>query len=276
LHNGSAAASPLLGNQDLHVHTTMSDGDLDLAAVVEVGREQGISIGIADHVSGRNVALFVSSLERLERYLEALEAAPVFRSAELCWCDPFSTSLTDEVFTRLDYVIGSNHGFPLPDGTFASPWWTRLPDAWAARPGDVMEIMVANLCDLVGTMPIDIVAHPTLTPPALLATEPDVREWWTEEREDRFIEAVIRNRVAIEISNRYRLPHDRFLRKAREAGAHFSLGSDGHHREQIAQLDWARETAIRVGIIEADLFRPGVRRESPAHRYGFRTGTGAT
>ncbi len=235
----------------------MSDGDLSLREVVSIASDLGVRVGIADHVSGRDERWFVANADRLERYLAALEDAPVFRSAELCWCDEFSESLSEAVFDRLDYVIGSNHGFALPDGTMGSPWWQRLPPAWRNRPQQLMEVLVQNVCDLVAAMPIDIVAHPTLLPPALSSIDRDVQVWWTTEREDRLIEAAIQNDVAIEISNRYRLPHARFLHKAREAGARFSLGSDGHHRHQIAQLDWAVAAAATAGITEEDLFVPG-------------------
>ncbi len=245
-----------LGTQDLHVHTTMSDGDVPLEDVVRIAAEKGVRVGIADHVSRRNAELFVSTAARLDRYLDAVSASDVFRSAELCWGDEFSSSLPREAIARLDYLIGSNHGFRLPDGQPISPWTRSLPSPWSSSPQEVMEITVEQLRALVSTMPIAIVAHPTLLPPALLSLEPDVHAWWTEEREARFIEAIVANGVAIEISNRYRLPHDRFLIRAREAGARFSLGSDGHQREQIARLDWAVETARRVGIGEADLFVP--------------------
>jgi histidinol phosphatase-like PHP family hydrolase len=252
-----AGAAGLLGRQDLHVHTTMSDGDLDLAQVVQIARDRGVQVGIADHVSSRNPRLFVGTDDRLERYLAALEAQPVFRSGELCWCDPFSTGLSPEIVRRFDYLIGSNHGFPLPDGTFASPWWRALPPAWRDRPSELMDVMVHNLCDLVAAMPIRIVAHPTLLAPALLDLDPEPEAWWTEEREDRFIEAAVAATVAIEISNRYRLPHDRLLTKAREAGALFSLGSDAHHRHQVTRLDWAVAAARRAGITDRQIFQPG-------------------
>lgn len=251
-----------LGTQDLHCHTEMSDGALSLEEVVALAAERGVAVGIADHVSTRNRERFVSTEGQLRRYLDALEGAPVFRSAEFCWCDPLFTELPPELMARFDYRIGSNHGFALPDGTLGSPWWTSLPRAWRDRPAEVMELMVRNLCDLVRAMPIEIVAHPTFMPSALLDLQPDVHAWWTEEREDRFVEAVVESGVAVEISNRYRLPHDRFLRKAKQAGARFSLGSDGHTVEQVARLEWATETARRVGITEAELFVPGdVRRD---------------
>jgi histidinol phosphatase-like PHP family hydrolase len=83
-----------------------------------------------------------------------------------------------------------------------------------------------------------------------------VDAWWTGEREDRWVDALAESGVAMEISNRYRLPHDRLLRKAHQAGVRFTLGSDGHTEAQVARLDWAAETARRVGITDADLFVP--------------------
>jgi histidinol phosphatase-like PHP family hydrolase len=245
-----------LGGLDLHAHTTMSDGDLGLQRVVELAAERGVTIGIADHVSSRNPRRFVATLEATEAYVEALEGAAVLRGAEFCWCDPLYEQLPSELLARLDYAIGSNHGFALPDGTMGSPWWKKLPQPWAHRPDEVMELMVLNLCDMATAMPVQIIAHPTLTPPALLALEADILAWWTEEREDRFIEATVRGGVAIEISNRYRVPHERLLRKACEAGATFSLGSDGHTEAQIARLDWAVAAARRAGISAADLYIP--------------------
>lgn len=249
-----AGSTELLGKQDLHVHTTMSDGDVPLEKLVEIARARGVTVGVADHVSSRNVKMFVSTKERLESYLAQLEVADVLVSAELCWCDAFAPTVMDMLLERCDYLVGSNHGFALPDGSFGSPWWKKLPAAWADRPHELMDIMVHNLCDMVAAMPIEIAAHSTLLPVALTDLEKDVEAWWTEELEDRFIEASIRAGVALEISNRYQLPHDRFLLKAKQAGARFTLGSDGHHVHQVAQLGWSRSTALRVGITDADLF----------------------
>ena len=250
----------VLGKMDLHCHTDMSDGDLPLAEVVARAGELGVQMGIADHVSSRNIERFVSNETRVRAYLDALDGAPVFRSGEFCWCDEMWKELPAEVMDRFDYRVGSNHGFYLPDGTMGSPWWQTLPAPWDGRPQEVMEVMVANLCDMVATMPIQIAAHSTLTPPALFDIEGDVDAWWTAEREDRYVDALAASGVALEISNRYRLPHDRLLGKALQAGVRFSLGSDGHTRAQVAQLGWAAETARRVGITDRELFVPERRR----------------
>lgn len=254
------SAGEKLGKQDLHCHTTMSDGDLPLERVVERARELGVEVGIADHISGRNLERFVATEARVRQYLDSLEDAPVFRSGEFCWCDEMWKELPAEVMDRFDYRIGSNHGFYLPDGTMGSPWWQKLPAPWNDRPQEVMEIMVANLCDMVRTMPIHIAAHSTFAPAALFEIEDDVDAWWTAEREDRYVEALAESGVALEISNRYRLPHDRLLKKALQAGVRFSLGSDGHTLAQVARLEWAEETARRVGVTDRELFVPERRR----------------
>lgn len=256
---GGAAPAPL-GSQDLHAHTNLSDGDLPAEQVAALAAERGVQIGIADHVSGRNAERFVADELRVQHYLDVLEGLPVFRACEFCWQDDLWQTLPPLLLERFDYRIGSNHGFLLPDGTVASPWWRSLPPPWSAEPEGVMDALVDNLCRLVRTMPIQIVAHCTLTPPALLRIEDDLHAWWTPEREDRLVDAVVESGVAMEISNRYRLPHDRLLRKAREAGGRFTLGSDGHSREQVARLEWATETARRVGVTAADLFVPEPRR----------------
>ncbi|HEX8671368.1 MAG TPA: PHP domain-containing protein [Longimicrobium sp.] len=255
-----------LGRQDLHCHTNMSDGDLPLERVVARARELGVEMGIADHVSSRNTQRFLSTEARVRAYLDVLEDAPVFRSGEFCWCDEMWKELPAEVMDRFDYRVGSNHGFYLPDGTMGSPWWQELPDPWKGRPQEVMDVMVDNLCDMVRTMPIHIAAHSTLTPPALFDLESDVDAWWTGEREDRYVDALAESGVALEISNRYRLPHDRLLGKALRAGVRFSLGSDGHTQRQVAQLGWAAETARRVGITDRELFAPERRRGGSSQR----------
>ena len=57
-----------LGSQDLHVHTTMSDGEVPLEEVVRLARLRGVRVGIADHVSTRNPERFVATDEQLRRY----------------------------------------------------------------------------------------------------------------------------------------------------------------------------------------------------------------
>jgi len=102
-------------------------------------------------------------------------------------------------------------------------------------------------------MPVDILAHPTLLPMKLRKIP--LEQLWTEAREERAVAALARAGIAFEISNRYR-PHERFVRRAVEAGVRISLGSDGHTAEQVGQVAWPREVAARAGVADEELFDP--------------------
>lgn len=241
---------------DLHLHTTFSDGDLAPADVLALAQARAVfHIGIADHVS-RNSPKFLRTADAVAHYLAALEPLPVWRGAEFCWLDELWRTLPAVLLDRLDYRIGSNHAILLPDGALVTPWSTELPPGWEGRAQELMDRWVDELCRLVRTMPIDILGHGTTLPPALLAREPEIDAWWTEEREDRLLDALAERGVALEISNRYRVPHRRLLVKAKQRSVRFSLGSDGHRPDQIACLDWARAEAAAAGLDENDLFRP--------------------
>jgi histidinol phosphatase-like PHP family hydrolase len=68
------------------------------------------------------------------------------------------------------------------------------------------------------------------------------------------------------VSARYR-PHERLVQRAADAGVRLSLGSDGHAREQVANVAAALEITRRVGVADEALYNP--------ERHGSRTGAWA-
>jgi histidinol phosphatase-like PHP family hydrolase len=133
------------------------------------------------------------------------------------------------------------HGIWLPNVELVYAFSRRFPDI---SPDEYMEAHVENLERFAREMPVDILAHPTLLPLALRRLP--LEEMWTEQREERAVRALSSAGIAFEISNRYR-PHERFVRRAWEAGVRISLGSDGHTFAQVAEVAFphlvARETA---------------------------------
>jgi histidinol phosphatase-like PHP family hydrolase len=110
-------------------------------------------------------------------------------------------------------------------------------------------------------MPVDVLAHPTLVP--LPLREIPAEELWSEAHEQRAVDALARAGIAFEISARYP-PHERIVRRAADAGTRCSLGSDGHAREQVANVSAPLALARRVGITDEALYDPT--------RHGSRTG----
>jgi histidinol phosphatase-like PHP family hydrolase len=73
---------------------------------------------------------------------------------------------------------------------------------------------------------------------------------------DAVIAAAVTHGVAIEINARYEIPSAALIRRAKEAGARFSFGSN-QHGEQIGQLAYCVRMAHECGLTRADIYLPG-------------------
>ena len=235
---------------DCHAHTTMSDGALTVGELVETVRARGVRPAVADHISS-DATYAIRTVDTVREYLAALEAHDVARGGEFCWHDTLWRELPDDLTARFTHRIGSLHAVFLPQGGTLNMWSRGLPDG--LTPDAYMEIHLANLERFAREMPVDILAHPTLLP--LPFRDIPLEELWTDEREERAVEALYRAGIAFEISTRYR-PHVRFVRRAFERGVRLSLGSDGHTADQVGDLSFPLALARFVGAKPEDLYDP--------------------
>ena len=239
--------------RDCHAHTTHSDGALTPAQLVDRAESLGVRPGIADHCS-RDVKSAVKSPEAVRAYLDDLERHPdALRGGEFCWHDALWRELPDETVRRMTHRVGSLHASPMADGSWVHMFQRKLPPG--LTPQAYMDAHVASLEDMLAEMPVDLLAHPTLLP--LEYRKLPLEELWTEPREERAVAALRASGVAFEISNRYR-PHERFVRRAVDAGVRISLGSDGHTLEQVADIAWPLALARSLGVRDEELYDPVV------------------
>ena len=235
---------------DCHAHSTFSDGVLSVEELIAQVTALGVRPSVADHCSG-DVRGALHTVEAVGRYLDELEKHDVLRGGEFCWHDSLWRELPDDLAARFTHRIGSLHGIFLPNGDLLHAFYSQWPPA--LDPQRYMDAHVDNLERFAAEMPVDILAHPTLLPMALRKTP--LEELWTEPREARAVAALARAGIAFEISNRYR-PHERFVRRAVDAGVRISLGSDGHTLEQVGRIAWSHEMAARLGVADDELYDP--------------------
>ena len=221
----------------------MSDGTLDVAALVARARSLGVVPSVADHVT-HDIALGIRSVGEAERYIEEFEPDIV---------------LPEPIVRRLSHRVGSLHGVFLHNGRLVHMFGRWTPGDMTPRA--YMDVHIANLERFAREMPVDVLAHPTLVPIAF--RKMPAEELWTDAHEERAVQALRAAGIAFEVSNRYR-PHERFVRRAVDAGVRMALGSDGHSPEQVADVAWPLELLRRIGAHDHELYDPRV--------HGSRTG----
>jgi len=235
---------------DCHAHSTMSDGALDVAELVELVTARGVRPSVSDHVS-RDVTGAVDSVDAVREYLDVLDRYPVARGGEFCWHDTLWRELPDDLAARFTHRLGSLHAIFLDDGMLVNAFSKRYPTSLS--PAAYMNALIANAERMAATMPVDILAHPTLV--TLSLRNLPVEELWTEEHEERLVNALFEAGKAFEVSSRYK-PHERLVRRAVDRGVRLSLGSDGHTAEQVGDLTFSLTLARHCGARDEDLFDP--------------------
>jgi histidinol phosphatase-like PHP family hydrolase len=243
---------------DCHAHSTFSDGALTITQVVERAVSLGVYPSVADHIS-HDVSQTIGSVARVAEYLDELERHDVLRGGEFCYHDSLWREVPEELVRRFSHRVGSIHAVRLANGTMVRAFARRLPSDLLVD--TYMDAHIDYLEEFAREMAVDILAHPTLI--AFPFRTIDVDTLWTEEREQRLVDALFDANIAFEISNRY-TPHERLVRRAVDRGLRISLGSDGHTFEQIADVARPLATARSLGVRDEDLFDP--------RRHGSKTG----
>ncbi len=217
--------------------------------VIAAAAARGVRGTVSDHAS-RDVRFSLKSPDEFDRY-EALIAHLSYRSAEFCSHDSLWRELTPVQLARLTHRIGSLHAFALDNGMMVRMFQKELPDGLTRAA--YMSAHLSAIESLAESMPIEIFAHPTLVPHVLRGVAPE--ELWSEQDEERLVQALKRNGICFEVSNRYRA-HPRLLQRAVAAGVRISLGSDGHQRDQIGNLEWPLQVTRSLGVPDDALYDP--------------------
>ena len=242
---------------DYHVHLK---GGLTLDDAIANARRRGVKFGIAENCG---VGFPTTNDQALQQVLEKFKGKPVYKAMQAEgreWVKMFSP----EMIAKFDYVFTDSMTFTDQRGQRTRLWIpaeVQVDDKQA-----FMDMLVEKTVGILNHEPIDIYVNPTFLP-AVIADEYD--SLWTEERMDRVIEAAARNGVAIEINSRYRLPSEKFIRKAKQAGVKFTYGTNNGGKDDLGDLAYSREMARRCGLTRADMFVPKPDGQKPVQVKGL-------
>jgi hypothetical protein len=230
---------------DLHAHLK---GGLTLEQALELSRATGMFLGVALNC-GKGFP--VESDEAALAFLKEMEGQPVFVAMQAEgreWVDMFSP----EVRAQFDYVFTDSMTFTDHRGERTRLW---IPDeVEVGDPQAFMDMLVGKAVGILENEPIDIYVNPTFLPEVLAD---DYDTLWTDARMKKVIDAAVKNDVAIEINGRYKLPSERFLRMAKEAGVKFTFGTNNAGADDLGDWSYPLEMQRALGLGWQDMFVPG-------------------
>ncbi|MGE5297031.1 MAG: family 16 glycoside hydrolase [Solirubrobacterales bacterium] len=228
---------------DYHVHLK---GGLTLEEAIQMAEQRRMKFGIAQNCG---VGFPTTNDAALEPFLTELAGKPVYKAMQAEGRE-WVTMFSPETIAKFDYVFTDSMTWTNDNGKRMRLW---IPNE--VEIGDkqqFMDMLVERAVGILTREPIDIYVNPTFLPDAI-AKEYDAL--WTDERMDRVIQAAVKNGVAIEINARYQLPSEKFLRKAKEAGAKFSFGTNNGDRD-LGDLGYSRLMARKLNLTRDDFFTP--------------------
>jgi len=235
---------------DYHVHLK---GGLTLDQALANSLRLGINYGIAINCG---LGFPVHSDDSVRDYLKTMEGQPCYVALQGEGRE-WMTLASPESVARFDYCFTDAMTFTDDNGKRMRLWINE--DVGEIKDKQVfMEMYIKRI---VGVMhePIDIYANATFLPDQI-AGEYDAL--WTPERMQKVIDAAVKNDVAIEINNRYKIPSAAFIKAAKAAGARFSFGTNNADAN-LGRLEYPIQMVKQCGLVWQDIFVPKLPGQKP-------------
>lgn len=235
---------------DFHVHLK---GGLTIAKACENSMKLGINYGIAPNCG---LKFPVTDDQSLYAYMDTVKSQPIFRGMQAEGRE-WVTLFSPEAVSKFDYVFTDGMTWTDHKGRRMRLW---IPEeAFVDDEQQFMDELVSKIENILSKEPVDIHVNPTYLP-AVIAGKYD--ELWTDVRIDRFVKALADNHVALEINSRFKLPSEKILRKAKEAGVKFTFGTNNSDSD-LGTLDYSLEMKEKLGLTYKDMFMPKKQNEKP-------------
>ena len=231
---------------DFHVHLKGWNQE----QAMENSRRTGIYYGLAPNCG---IGFPVTSDEDIYTYLDTTKNLSCFQAMQgegREWVTTFS----EEARSKFDYVFTDAMTFTDHRGRRTRLW---IPEeVHIDIPHEnYMDIIVDRTVKVLLEEPIDIFVNPTFLPAQM---SPDYDLLWTDERINRVIRALLDRGIALEINARYRLPGEKIIRAAKEAGVRFAFGTNNED-QNIGKLEYCIEMMEKCGITYYDMFFPEIK-----------------
>jgi hypothetical protein len=231
---------------DYHIHLK---GGLTKEDAARMSRQSGINYAVAPNCG---IGFPVTNDAGVLAYLDSMRSQPFILAMQAEgreWVNTFS----EEVRNEFDYVFTDALTF-----TDNKERRTRLwipEETWIENEQQYMDMIVDRICSVLQE-PMDIYVNPCFLPQKM---QDRYDAFWTEARQNKFIDALVKSGKALEINNRYRIPNKAIIQKAKAAAVKFTFGTNNAGANDLGKMEYAIQMKNECGLTAHDLYKPKIR-----------------
>lgn len=229
---------------DYHVHLK----GMTAEQAATRSRELGINYALAPNCG---IGFPITNDVEVLSYLEAMKGQPFIQAMQgegREWPETFSAEVRDQ----FDYVFTDAMTFTDTKGRRTRLW---IPEeVFVDDTQQYMDLIVQKIVDVMQE-PMDVYVNPTFLPDVM---SDQYDELWTEERMDKVITSMVSTGKVLEINNRYEIPNQAFIQKAKDAGLKFTFGTNNADAD-FGKLEYCIRMKDACDLTAEHMYRPDIR-----------------
>jgi len=231
---------------DYHIHLK---GGMSKEETARWSRNTGINYAVAPNCG---IGFPITDDAGVLAYLDSMRTQPfilVMQAEGREWVVTFSQEVRDE----FDYVITDALTFTDHKGRRSRIW---IPEeTHIDNEEQYMDLIVDRICSVLQE-PFDVYVNPCFLPDQM---NDRYDAFWTEARQDKFIDALAKSGKALEINNRYRIPNKAIIEKAKAAGVKFTFGTNNAGADDMGKMEYAIRMKAECGLTAKDMYKPKIK-----------------
>ena len=228
---------------DYHVHLKQINAE----EAAKQARNFGINYVLAPNCG---IGFPITNNEQVIQYLDEMEGQPFIQAMQgegREWSQTFSK----EVRVMFDFVFTDAMTFTDTKGRRTRLW---IPEeVFIDDQQQYMDLIVQKIVNVMQE-PMDVYVNPTFLP---VVMNDRYDEFWTEERMDKVISAMVETGKVLEINNSFEIPNKAFILKAKEAGLKFTFGSNNSNGD-FGKLEYCIRMKEECKLTAEDMYKPNM------------------
>jgi len=231
---------------DYHVHLK---GGMTKEAAAKQSRKFGINYAVAPNCG---IGFPITDDAGVMAYLDSMRSQPFILAMQgegREWVTTFSPKVRNE----FDYVFTDALTFTDNKGRRSRIWIPK--ETFIDNEQQYMDLIVDKICGVLQE-PMDVYVNPCFLPEQM---NDRYDAFWTEARQNKFIEALAKSGKALEINNRYKIPSKAIILKAKAAGVKFTFGTNNSGADDLGKMEYAIRMKEECGLTAQDMYKPKIK-----------------